>query len=275
MTTPPIQQGAGRLDLALVERGLARSRGVARELIDDGRVRVGGVPAGKASLQVGADDEVTVIDPGPVWVGRGAEKLLAALEHWPQLAVAGRRAADVGASTGGFTQVLLQRGIAAVVAIDVGHGQLAEPVRRDPRVIDREGTTIRGLTADDIGGPVDLLVADLSFISLASVIPDLVGLCADEADLMLLVKPQFEVGRERLGKKGIVRSEANRRAALRGVVEASQQAGLAYLGLMASPMTGTHGNREFLLWLARTRGAVGGTWQAVLTDIDNATRTGQ
>ena len=257
-----------RLDLALVERGLARARGPARELIRDGRVLLDGLRASKASEPVSNRQRVEVKAPGPSWVGRGAAKLEAALNHWPELATADRRAADVGASTGGFTQVLLARGVREVWAIDVGHDQLAPMLRSDPRVHELSGTSVRGLHPAMIGGGVDLLVADLSFISLAAVMADLRHLCAESADLVLLIKPQFEVGRARLGKKGVVKSAPDREAAIRSVLAAARECDLAFGGLLASPMTGSHGNHEYLVWLRRTPEAVGGTWQAVDHEID-------
>ena len=258
-----------RLDLALVELGLARSRGQARELLATGGVLVNGVPAGKASTPVTDSDVVTVVAERARWVSRGADKMLAALAAFgPEgLMVAGRRALDVGASTGGFTQVLVEHGAREVLALDVGHDQLAPTVAADPRVRDLSGRTVRDLAPTDLGGPVDLLVADLSFISLTLVMPDLARVCRPDADLVLLVKPQFEVGRARLGKNGIVRSGADRADAIRRVITAAQDAGLSVCGLADSPVTGTHGNREVLLWL-QARPVVSGSWQALSERID-------
>ena len=211
---------------------------------------MGGQPARKPSHPVGEDDALDVTDDGPRWVGRAAHKLAAALETWgPEgLTAAGRRCVDVGASTGGFTQVLLAAGAAAVVAVDVGHDQLVPEVAGDPRVEERSGTTVRGLTADDLGGPADLVVADLSFISLTLVMTDLAGLLADGGDLVVLVKPQFEVGRGRLNRQGVVTSTRDREAALVRVLDAVDEAGLHVHGLRASPISGTTGNTEYLLW---------------------------
>ena len=216
----------------------------------DGLVSVGGATATKPSHPVGTGDEVSVADTGPRWVGRAAHKLVAALDTWEGqgLRVAGRRCVDVGASTGGFTQVLLSRGAAGVVAVDVGHGQLAPVVAADPRVEERSGTTVRGLTADDLGGAADLVVTDLSFISLTLVLGDLAGLMGEGADLVALVKPQFEVGRGRLNNQGVVTSHADRTRAVLAVVEAVGAAGLHVHGIRASPISGTTGNTEYLLW---------------------------
>lgn len=210
-------------------------------------VRVAGAPARKPSHPVEADTDLVVEADGPRWVGRAAHKLLAALERWTHdgLTVEGRRCIDVGASTGGFTQVLLAHGAAHVVALDVGHGQLAPEVADDPRVEDRSGTTVRGLTAADVGGPFELVVADLSFISVTLVAPELAALTAPSGDLVVLVKPQFEVGRRR---HGVVTSTADRVAALDGVLRALTDRGLHVHGLAPSPISGSTGNAEYLVW---------------------------
>ncbi|GAA4413737.1 hemolysin [Fodinibacter luteus] len=231
-------------------RGLARSRGEARDLVVDGLVTVGGAVVTRPARPVGPDDDLEVAVTGPRWVGRAAHKLASALASWgPEgLRVQGRRCVDVGASTGGFTQVLLAAGAALVVAVDVGHGQLAAEVAGDPRVDERSGTTVRGLTADDLGGPADVVVADLSFISLTLVLGDLAGLMGPGADLVVLVKPQFEVGRGRLNGQGVVTSGRDRTRAVLGVVDAVEAAGLHVHGLRASPISGSTGNTEYLLW---------------------------
>jgi 23S rRNA (cytidine1920-2'-O)/16S rRNA (cytidine1409-2'-O)-methyltransferase len=233
-----------------VRRGLARSRGEARELVTAGLVTVAGRPASKPSHPVEVDDALAVTSDGPRWVGRAAHKLVAALAAWGPvgLTVTGRRCVDVGASTGGFTQVLLAHGAARVVAVDVGHGQLVPEVATDPRVDERSGTTVRGLTADDLGGPADLVVADLSFISLTLVMGDLAGLLAAQGDLVVLVKPQFEVGRGRLNRQGVVTDDRDRARALEGVVAAVGEHGLHVHGILTSPISGTTGNTEYLLW---------------------------
>lgn len=181
------------------------------------------------------------------WVGRAAYKLLAALQAFPVM-IEGKRCVDVGASTGGFTQVLLHHGASQVVALDVGHGQLVEELRQDPRVVDLPGTNIRDVTADSIGGTAPVVVADLSFISLTLVLPQLADLVSDAGDLVTLVKPQFEVGRERLARTGVVTSVTERRRALVTVLNAVADAHLHVHGLAASPISGGTGNHEYLLW---------------------------
>lgn len=261
-----------RLDLELVRRGLARSRGHARTLIDAGDVSVDGKPAAKASIPVSPSQHVQVRDEGPRWVSRAAYKLLGALETFGPLGleVAGRRCLDVGASTGGFTQVLLHHGAAHVIALDVGHGQLVAALADDPRVTDRSRTTVRDLTADAIGGVVDLLVADLSFISLTLVLETFRQLLTDEGDAVVLVKPQFEVGRTRLGKGGIVRSQGDRASAVTEVARAAQAAGLHPRALARSPIEGGEGNAEYLLWLT-PRDAQSMGWEALVRAADDVT----
>jgi 23S rRNA (cytidine1920-2'-O)/16S rRNA (cytidine1409-2'-O)-methyltransferase len=242
-----------RLDLELVARSLARSRGQARELVKSGSVLLDGAPAMKASTPVAAGQKLELVSGAEDWVSRAAYKLADALEAFADdgLRVDNRRCFDVGASTGGFTQVLLREGAREVVAIDVGHGQLVEQIARDPRVTERSGINIRDARADDLGGRAELLVADLSFISLRMVMTVLRDLVEPSGDLVLLVKPQFEVGRERLGKGGIVRSARNRAAAIEEVVAAATEAGLSTKDLRASPIRGANGNAEYLLWLTR------------------------
>jgi 23S rRNA (cytidine1920-2'-O)/16S rRNA (cytidine1409-2'-O)-methyltransferase len=255
---------AARLDLELVRRGLARSRGRAAAMVRAGRVAVDGRPAARPSLPIRAGSDVQVrTEVVDGLVGRGALKLAAALddlgagEVWgggraegvsQGPAVAGRRCLDAGASTGGFTQVLLGRGAAQVVAVDVGHGQLAVELGEDPRVTDLPGTTVRGLTRRDVGGPVDLLVADLSFISLRLVIDDLAGLVRPCGDLLMMVKPQFEVGRDRLGRGGVVRDPGLRRAAVEGVARAARLVGAGPRRVAASRFPGPGGNVEYFVW---------------------------
>lgn len=210
----------------------------------------------------------------PRFVGRGAHKLVAALRVWgPEgLAVAGRRCIDVGASTGGFTQVLLGEGAERVVAVDVGHGQLVPEIAADPRVVDRSGTTVRGLVADDVGGRGDLVVADLSFISLTLVLQDLAGLLAPDGDLVVLVKPQFEVGRGRLSGSGVVTDPRDRADAVARVLEVLGECGLHVRGLLASPVSGSAGNAEYLVWARRdpsgtmTRGRLRAAVRAMTTN---------
>jgi 23S rRNA (cytidine1920-2'-O)/16S rRNA (cytidine1409-2'-O)-methyltransferase len=261
-----------RLDVELVRRGLARSRGHARSLVDAGDVSIDGRPATKAATPVDPDQRVEVREQGPRWVSRAAYKMVGALEVFGPhgLEVAGRRCLDVGASTGGFTQVLLHHGAAHVVALDVGHGQLVPELADDPRVTDRSRTTVRGLGPADIGGAVDLLVADLSFISLTLVLAELRGLLRDDGDAVVLVKPQFEVGRTRLGKGGIVRAQGDRAWAVTEVARAALAAGLHPRGLARSPIEGGEGNAEYLLWLTpRDAGSMG--WEALVRAADEVT----
>lgn len=237
-----------RVDQALVARGLARSRAVAQELISAGRVRRDGELITKPSVKVEPHAVLDVAGTVDPWVGRAAHKLIGALDAFTCVLPTGRRAIDVGASTGGFTQVLLSRGARVVEAIDVGHGQLAASLAQDPRVRDHSGLTVRGIDPNSVGGPADLVVTDLSFISLAMVLPDLARLLAPGGDLIALVKPQFEVGRERLGHGGVVRSASERARAVRQVLDAASQTGMFAHGLAGSAVVGTTGNREYLLW---------------------------
>jgi 23S rRNA (cytidine1920-2'-O)/16S rRNA (cytidine1409-2'-O)-methyltransferase len=243
-----------RLDAELVRRRLARSREHASQLISAGRVTVGGATATKAATQVETSAALVVAeDPDtPEYVSRGGHKLAGALAAFvPRgLAVEGRRALDAGASTGGFTDVLLRAGAAQVVAVDVGYGQLAWSLQSDPRVVVKDRTNVRELTPEMIGGPpVDLVVGDLSFIPLGLVLPALVGCAAPDADLVLMVKPQFEVGRERLGNGGVVRSTQLRAEMVRKVAGQAAELGLGVLGVTASPLPGPSGNVEYFLWM--------------------------
>ena len=241
-----------RLDAELVRRGLARSRQQAAELIAQGRVAVRGVPAGTPATVVDRDTPVVVREVGGrEWASRGAQKLLGALDAFGDVGVAGRRCLDAGASTGGFTDVLLDRGAAEVLAVDVGYGQLVWRLRADARVRVHDRTNVRNLRPEDLGGVVDLAVADLSFISLRTVLPALAACTAPGGELLPMVKPQFEVGRERLGAGGVVRDPDLRRDALGAVAAASRELGLALRGAVASPLPGPSGNVEFFLRLAR------------------------
>ena len=244
-----------RLDAELVRRGLARSREHAVTLIAEGRVAVAGQAATKPATGVEAGTPVVVrTDPDqPSWVSRGAHKLLGALEAF-DVPVEGRRALDAGASTGGFTEVLLRSGAAEVVAVDVGYGELAWSLRTDERVRVHERTNVRTLTPETIDGAVDLVVADLSFISLRLVLPALVACAREDADLLPMVKPQFEVGRERLGAGGVVRDPEHRVAAVHEVARAAGALGWGTAGVVASPLPGPAGNVEFFLWLRRDAG---------------------
>lgn len=244
-----------RLDAELVRRGLARSREQAAALVEAGRVQLRGVPARKVAALVNPADPllVTGADPASEYVSRGGHKLAGALAAFGPggLTVAGRRCLDAGASTGGFTDVLLRADAAEVVAVDVGYGQLAWPLRNDERVRVFERTNVRTLTPAAIDGPVDLTVADLSFISLRLVLPALAACTRPDGDLALMVKPQFEVGRDRVGAGGVVRDPALRAEAVLDVAGAAVQLGLGLADVCASPLPGPSGNVEFFVWLRR------------------------
>jgi 23S rRNA (cytidine1920-2'-O)/16S rRNA (cytidine1409-2'-O)-methyltransferase len=246
-----------RLDAELVRRNLARSREHASELVQAGRVSVAGSVATKPATQVDPAVAIVLAAAGhdaPDYASRGGHKLAGALDHFAErggLDVAGRRALDAGASTGGFTDVLLRRGAAHVVAVDVGYGQLAWHLRQDERVTVLERTNIRHLEPGQVAPPPDLVVADLSFISLRLVLPALAGAAAEHADHVLMVKPQFEVGRERLGSGGVVRDPGARRQAVADVAKAAHELGLGTRGVVASPLPGPSGNVEYFLWLHR------------------------
>lgn len=219
-------------------------------MIGAGRVTVGGAPATTPARQVAPDEAVVVSGTPARFVSRGGEKLDAALTHWP-IEVSGRRVLDAGASTGGFTDCLVQRGAARVVALDVGHGQLAWSVRSDPRVEVVERTNLR-LVTGLVDGPAELAVADLSFISLVTVADALHRLTTPDAQLVLLVKPQFEAGRSRLGRGGVVRDAAVHRAVLDEVIAGLGEHGLVVRDVIRSPLHGADGNVEFLAWVAKS-----------------------
>jgi 23S rRNA (cytidine1920-2'-O)/16S rRNA (cytidine1409-2'-O)-methyltransferase len=235
-----------RLDAELVRRGLVPSRNQAAEVIRAGRVLVEGAPAATPAREVRDDEAIQVTGPPPRFVSRGGEKLAAALERFT-IDVHGRRCLDAGASTGGFTDCLLQAGAAEVVAVDVGHGQLAWAMRTDRRVRVLEGRNLRELQPDEIGGPVSLAVADLSFISLRTVAPALARCTTDTAALVLLVKPQFEAGRPDIGKGGVVRDPLVHRRVLGEVSAELAATGLTPVAVVRSPLRGARGNVEFLL----------------------------
>jgi 23S rRNA (cytidine1920-2'-O)/16S rRNA (cytidine1409-2'-O)-methyltransferase len=242
-----------RLDAELVRRGLARSRDHGAELIAAGRVTVNGQPAAKPATGVTTDADLVVReDPDrPDYVSRGGHKLAGALAAFAPagLTVTGRRCLDAGASTGGFTDVLLRAGAAEVVAVDVGYGQLAWSLQSDDRVTVRDRTNIRDLTPELISGPVDLVVGDLSFISLRLVLDALIGVTAPDGDLALMVKPQFEVGKARLGKGGVVRDAAHRTDAVVRVADEAARRGWGAVAVAVSPLPGPSGNVEYFLWL--------------------------
>jgi 23S rRNA (cytidine1920-2'-O)/16S rRNA (cytidine1409-2'-O)-methyltransferase len=247
-----------RLDAELVRRGLARSRDHAGELVADGRVTVGGAVATKPATAVTTDVALVVrpdpgIRGGEEYVSRGGHKLAGALAAFEPrgLVVAGRRCLDAGASTGGFTDVLLRHGARSVVAVDVGYGQLAWRLRQDERVEVHDRTNIRDIDLDLVGEPVEVVVGDLSFISLTLVLEPLIGVTEAEGDLVLMVKPQFEVGRERVGKGGVVRDPQLRAEAVRSVADAASERGWGARDVTVSPLPGPSGNVEFFLWLRR------------------------
>jgi 23S rRNA (cytidine1920-2'-O)/16S rRNA (cytidine1409-2'-O)-methyltransferase len=243
----------GRLDAELVRRGLARSREQAAELIAAGRVAVGGQVASKPATQVARDAAVTVTDDdaGPQYVSRGGHKLAGALAAFAGFDVAGKRCLDAGASTGGFTDVLLRAGAAHVVAADVGYGQLAWSLRTDERVTVLDRVNVRSLDPDLVAPPPAVVVADLSFISLSLVLPALVACAAPDADFALMVKPQFEVGKGRVGAGGVVRSPEDRADAVRSVCDTAWSLGLGVRGVTASPLPGPSGNVEYFVWFQR------------------------
>lgn len=244
-----------RLDVELTNRGLTTSRSHAQQLIADGKVCVDGVVVEKAATPVPEGAQLAV-DRGEDYVSRAAGKLADALDAFADtelgaVVVAGRRALDAGASTGGFTQVLLRRGAAHVVAVDVGSGQLDPRVRTDPRVTVLENTNVRTLDPALVAPAPSLLVADLSFISLRLVLAPLAAVLVAECDAVVLIKPQFEVGRERLGSGGVVTREADRTGAVVGVLDAASEVGFRAMALVRSSVTGMHGNTEFVAWLRR------------------------
>lgn len=259
-----------RLDAALAQRGLARSRTHAARLIDQGLVTVDGTPVVKASAKVRDDQTIDVAETDH-YVSRAAHKLNAALDSFG-VSVEGRLALDVGASTGGFTQVLLERGARRVIALDVGHGQLDPVVRGDGRVAVVEGFNARELSAASLAGASGeqqtptLVVADLSFISLPLVLPALVATVGTAADFVLLVKPQFEVGRTGI-REGIVTNAQLRTDAVTNVLWAAWDLGLAAAGVIASPIAGTSGNREYLVWLTASRGTNPTEWLAAVAAL--------
>ena len=242
-----------RLDAELVRRDLARSREHATELISAGRVSVNRTVATKPATGVTTDSDLVVREDSstPDYASRGGHKLAGALAAFMPLGlvVAGRRCLDAGASTGGFTDVLLREGAREVVAVDVGYGQLVWSLRNDPRVRVHDRTNIREIDADLIGGPVDLVVGDLSFISLELVLDALISVTVPDGDLTLMVKPQFEVGKDRLGKGGVVRDLSHRTDAVMAIAEACAARGWGARAVTTSPLPGPAGNVEFFLWL--------------------------
>ncbi len=240
-----------RLDAELVRRELASSREAAGDLIEKRSVLVNGIPATKSTTEVNAETSIKIQGDRDDFVSRGGHKLAGALDAFAAITVAGKRALDAGASTGGFTDVLLRRGAERVIAVDVGYGQLAWELRQNEKVTILDRTNIRHLTSEMVGGPIDLIVADLSFISLTAVLPALAAISKPEADFLLMVKPQFEVSRESLGAGGVVRDRALRKSAVIGVADSAYDVGLGTMGMVASTLPGPAGNVEYFLWLRR------------------------
>ena len=244
-----------RLDQELVRRGLARSREHASELVAAGRVTVSGAPARKPATGVTTDVAIVVREDvdRPDYVSRGGHKLAGALDAFATLGltVDGRRCLDAGASTGGFTDVLLRRGASRVLAVDVGYGQLAWSLQSDERVVVHDRTNIRELDLEVVGDPVEVVVGDLSFISLSLVLDALIGVTRPDGDLALMVKPQFEVGKDRVGKGGVVRELSLRAEAVLTVADAAALRGWGAVAATTSPLPGPSGNVEFFLWLRR------------------------
>ena len=257
-----------RLDAELVRRELARSRDAAADLIEKRSVLVNGIPATKPATQVDAQTSIVIAGERDDFVSRGGHKLDGALAHFLGVNVEGKRCLDAGASTGGFTDVLLRKRAAHVVAVDVGYGQLAWELRQDERVTILDRTNIRHLTGEMVGEPIDLVVADLSFISLTLVLPALAAVSKPDADYVVMVKPQFEVGREKLGAGGVVRDPQLRKAAVVDVADSAYDVGLGTLGVTASSLPGPAGNVEYFLWLRR------GAPQVDLEAIDEAIAKG-
>jgi len=245
-----------RLDAELVRRELARSREHAADLIESRSVLVSGIPATKPATQVDAQTSITLQGKRDDFVSRGGHKLAGALDAFSGIRVEGKKCLDAGASTGGFTDVLLRRGAQLVVAVDVGYGQLAWELRQDARIKILDRTNIRHLTGEQVGEEIDLVVADLSFISLSLVLPALAAVSRSDADFLLMVKPQFEVGREKLGAGGVVRDPTLRKAAVLDVAESAYDVGLGTMGVTASSLPGPAGNVEYFLWLRRGAPAI-------------------
>lgn len=266
-----------RLDAELVRRKIARSREQAVELIRGGQVLVQGMPAIKPATQVSSGVSIQVLG-GAVddWASRGAHKLLGALEAFEPagLSVVGKKVLDAGASTGGFTDVLLRRGAREVVAVDVSYGQLVWRLQNDDRVRVVDRTNIRYVTAEQCGGLCDVMVGDLSFISLTLVLPAIVSCVVDGGDVVPMVKPQFEVGKDRLGSGGVVRSPQLRAEVTTDVAVSAQELGLSLRGVVASPLPGPKGNVEYFLWLVKDGGAARLPRGEVAAMVDRAVREG-
>ena len=257
-----------RLDAELVRRGLVRSREMAAELIAEKAVLVSGIPASKAATQVDAETSITLKDQSDKFVSRGGFKLSGALESFSEIDVIGKIALDAGASTGGFTDVLLRNNVKKVYAVDVGYGQLAWELQSNPKVIVLDRINVRNINPQIIPEPVDLIVADLSFISLKLVLPALKSVSRSTTDYLLMVKPQFEVGKENLGAGGVVRESSLRKSAVLDVATYAFTLGLGCAGVVASQLPGPSGNVEYFLWLKENKPAI------LEVDLDNAISKG-
>ena len=257
-----------RLDAELVRRGLAKSRESALELIDEKLVLVSGIPASKAATQVDAQTSITLKETKEQYVSRGGFKLEGAIQAFPQIQIREQVVLDAGASTGGFTDVLLKNGAKKVFAVDVGYGQLAWELQNDPRVKIFDRVNIRNLTLEQLGEEVDLVVADLSFISLKLVIPSLISVSKSDADYLLMVKPQFEVGKDKLGSGGVVREIALRKSVVLEVARVAHDLGIGCSGVVASSLPGPAGNVEYFLWLKANAPAI------LEVDLDRAISEG-
>jgi 23S rRNA (cytidine1920-2'-O)/16S rRNA (cytidine1409-2'-O)-methyltransferase len=257
-----------RLDAELVRRGLAKSRESALELIDEKLVLVSGIPASKAATQVDAQTSITLKETKEQYVSRGGFKLEGAIQAFPQIQIKEKVVLDAGASTGGFTDVLLKNGAKKVFAVDVGYGQLAWELQNDPKVKIFDRVNIRNLTIEQLGEEVDLVVADLSFISLKLVIPSLISVSKSDADYLLMVKPQFEVGKDKLGSGGVVREIALRKSAVLEVAQVAHDLGIGCSGVVASSLPGPAGNVEYFLWLKANAPAI------LEVDLDRAISEG-
>jgi 23S rRNA (cytidine1920-2'-O)/16S rRNA (cytidine1409-2'-O)-methyltransferase len=257
-----------RLDAELVRRGLAKSRESALELIDEKLVLVSGIPASKAATQVDAQTSITLKETKEQYVSRGGFKLEGALQAFPQIQIKDKVILDAGASTGGFTDVLLKNGAKKVLAVDVGYGQLAWELQNDPRIRIFDRVNVRNLTLDQLGEEVDLVVADLSFISLKLVIPALISVSKPDANYLLMVKPQFEVGKDKLGSGGVVREIALRKSTVLEVAQVAYDLGVGCLGVVASSLPGPAGNVEYFLWLKANAPAI------LEVDLDRAISEG-
>ncbi len=266
-----------RLDAELVKRKIARSREHAQEMIKAGRVTVNGMAALKPATGVSGEVSIRVAESADDrWASRGAHKLIGALDHFSKqgLTVEGRTVLDAGASTGGFTDVCLDRGASRVAAVDVGYGQLIWRLQNDERVDVLDRTNVRTLTADILGGQMDMMVGDLSFISIELVLPALAACVKPGGDLLPMVKPQFEVGKDRLGAGGVVRDPALRAEVTLRVAQAALEHGLSTKDVVASPLPGPSGNVEYFLWLVNDGGASAPTQETLQAMVNTAIQEG-